>query len=383
MPSLSRDLRVFGLDLGALGSAFRRPWQSVREWPVVAWLATDQPVRVVHADAQEASWHGVRGRTAQPPSTSPQTVALALPDAMVLRRTVVLPHAAAAEAAQALALQVQGWNPFDTADLVWGWRRRIAATGAIEADVALASRKQVAGLLDKLRARLEGPAAPEVWVCPDDDAPIVLPGYGEGRREAAARRHWAMCCALLATAAGLIGLMALTPSVQLLLRQSEATLKHAELALQARPVLAQRESLVHAQEAMAGLSQLLQGRIDPLRVLEVLTRELPDGSAVQSFRLQGDTVTISGLTGNAATLMQRLGQQPGLRDVRAPAAAMRQPGAAFETFTVTFQLDPGTFAVPAGDGASADRRLDNPDAGAQQEVVPAPPAPASAARGGA
>lgn len=382
MASLSRDLRVFGLDLGALWSALRRPWQGVLDWPIVSMLAPDQAVRVLRAAAPDACWHGVRRRAAEPPRTAPDLVAVALPDAMVLQRTVVLAHAALDEAGQALAWQVQGWNPFDPADLVWGWRRRIAAGGAIEADVVLASRRQVAGHLDSLRARLEGLAPPEVWVCPDDGAPIVLQGHGEGLREAAARRHGRQCGTLLAVAVVLVGAMALTPSLQLWLRQGEAARLHGELAVRARPVLAQREALVHAREALAGASKLLHSRIDPLRVLEVLTRELPDGSAVQSLRLQGDAVTLSGLTGDAASLMQRLGKQPGLRDVRAPSAAVRQPGAAFETFTVTFQLDPEKFAVRSGGGPPAPRAQDAADAAAPRAEPSGPATPASAAREG-
>lgn len=367
MPFLSRDLRVFGLDLAALWAALRRPWQGMAGWPIVAVLAPDQPVRVVRADAQDAFWQGARGQTAAPAaptSTAPQTVAVALPQAIVLQRSVVLPRAASAQAEQALAWQVQGWNPFHAQDLVWGWRRRTAADGAIEADIALASRKQVAGHLESLRVRLQGAAAPEVWVCPDDGPPIVLPGYGEGRREMAARRHWRLCCAWLALAVLLVTMLALTPSLQLRLRQAQATRSHGELAVQARPVLAQREALVHARDAVAAAAKLLHHRIDPLRVLELLTRELPDGTAVQSLRLQGDVVTISGSTGDAASLMQRLGQQPGLRNVRAPAAATRQPGAAFETFTVSLQLDPEKFAVQSSDGQALEAN----------ETAPAPAA---------
>lgn len=350
MPSVSRDLRLFGLDLGALWAALRRPWESAPGWPIVSWLAPDQPVRVVRADAPDAFWQGARGRLAQPPAGVPSTVAVALPQAMVLQRTVVLPRAAASEAAHALGLQVQGWNPFPAQDLVWAWRRRTTASGAIEADVALASRRQVASHLERLGTRLDGAAVPEVWVGPDDGPPIVLPGYGEGRRAAAARRHWRLCCALLALAVLLAALLALTPSLQLLLRQAQATHAHAELAAQARPVLARREALVQTQEALAAAAKLLEHRIDPLRVLDVLTQALPDGTAVQSLRLQGEVVTVSGTTGDAASLMQGLGRQTGLRNVRAPAAATRQPGAAFESFTVSFQLDPAAFAVVSRGG---------------------------------
>ncbi|GHC84240.1 hypothetical protein GCM10007320_28510 [Pseudorhodoferax aquiterrae] len=351
MPSVSRDLRLFGLDLGALWAALRRPWEAAPGWPIVSWLAPDQPVRVVRADAPDAFWQGARGRMAQPPAGAPSTVAVALPQAMVLQRTVVLPRAAATEAAHALALQVQGWNPFPAQDLVWGWRRRSTAGGGIAADVALASRKQVASHLESLATRLESAAAvPEIWVAPDDGPPIVLPDYGEGRRAAAARRHWRLCRALLVLAVLLALLLALTPSLQLWLREAQAARAHAELAAQARPVLARREALVQAQEAMAAAAKLLDQRIDPLRVLELLTQALPDGTAVQSLRLQGDVVTLSGTTGDAASLMQGLGRQAGLRNVRAPAAATRQPGAAFESFTVSFQLDPAAFALASRGG---------------------------------
>lgn len=350
MPSVSRDLRLFGLDLGALWAALRRPWEAAPGWPIVRWLAPDQPVRVVRADAPDAFWQGARGRMAQPPAGAPPTVAVALPQAMVLQRTVVLPRAAASEAAHARGLQVQGWNPFPAQDLVWGWRRRSTPGDGIAADVALASRKQVADHLQRLAMRLDGAAVPEAWVVPDDGPPIVLPGYGEGRRAAAARRHWRLCRALLALAALLALLLVLTPSLQLWLREAQAARAHAELAAQARPVLARREALVQAQEAMAAAAKLLDQRIDPLRVLELLTQALPDGTAVQSLRLQGDVVTVSGTTGDAASLMQGLGRQPGLRNVRAPAAATRQPGAAFESFTVSFQLDPAAFAAASRGG---------------------------------
>lgn len=345
MPSVSRDLRLFGLDLGALWAALRRPWEAAPGWPIVSWLAPDQPVRVVRADAPDAFWQGARGRMDRPPAGASPTVAVALPQAMVLQRTVVLPRAAASEAAHALALQVQGWNPFPAQDLVWGWRRRSTAGGAIAADVALASRRQVASHLESLATRLDSTGAPEVWVAPDEGPPIVLPGYGEGRRAAAARRHWRLCRALLALAVFLAVLLVLTPSLQLGLREAQANRAHAELAEQARPVLARREALVQTQEAMAAAAKLLDHRIDPLRVLDVLTQALPDGTAVQSLRLQGDVVTLSGTTGDAASLMQGLGRQAGLRNVRAPAAATRQPGAAFESFTLSFQLDSAAFAA--------------------------------------
>ncbi len=377
VPPVSRDLRAFGIDLRAWWGAILRPWQGVSEWPVVARLAPARSVQVVRAGALDAHWRGARAQVAHPPATAPDTVAVALPDAMVLHREVVLPAAASSELVSALALLVQGLNPFEPADLAWGWRRRFGADGTVRADIALASRKQVAAHLESLRARTGQGALPEVWVCPDAGPPIVLPGFGEGRRERAEQRLRRLFGALLALALLLAALIALTPSLQLWFRAADASRQHSELARQARPVLAQRESLVQANEALGNLSKVLQQRIDPLRVLEVLTRALPDGSALQNFRLQGETVTISGVTHDAASLMQRLGQMPGLRDVRAPAPATRQAGAAFESFTIAFQLDPGKFAVGGADVRPAQRQPDRSD-GSDGAPGPLTPAPAAA-----
>jgi general secretion pathway protein L len=350
VPIATRGPRAFGLDLGAWRAALARPWRGASDWPVAAWLAPVRPVRVVRADAPDAHWHGARAQRARPPATASDMVAVALPDALVLRREVVLPASAASEVASALAWQAQALNPFAPADLAWGWRRRPGAEDTVRADIVLASRKQVAAHLESLGARIGQGASPEAWVCPDGGAPVVLPGFGDGRRAAAERRARRLCGGLLALALLLAALLALTPSLQLRLRAADAARRHAELAGQARPVLARREALMQANEAMGRLSAILQERINPLRVLEVLTRELPDGTALQGFRMQGDTVTISGVTDDAASLMRRLGQQPGLREVRAPAPAMRQAGAAFETFTIAFRVDPGKFSA-GGEGS--------------------------------
>lgn len=385
MPSIapvSRDLRLFGIDLRVCWAAILRPWQGFCEWPVVAWMTPVPCVLVVRAGAPDAYWRGARAQVDQKPVTPPDTVAVALPDAIVLRRELVLPAAASSELLPALALQVQGLNPFQPADLAWGWRRSYGADGTVRADIALASRRQVQAHLEILRPRTGDGPSPEVWVCPDAGAPIVLPGFGEARRERAERRLRRMCGVLLALALLLAALIALTPSLQLWFSAADASRQHAELVRQARPVLAQRESLVQANEALANLSNILQRRIDPLRVLDLLTRELPDGTALQSLRIHSETVTISGVTNDAASLMQRLGQMPGLRDVRAPAPATRQAGATFETFTISFHLDPATLAVGGADVRPAPSRTDStgaPDV-ALRPVPPAPSAAASAAQ---
>ena len=98
-------------------------------------------------------------------------------------------------------------------------------------------------------------------------------------------------------------------------------------------------------EQLGSLAEVLADRIEPLRILDKLTQVLPDDTSVQSFKLQGAKLTIVGLTANASSLMQLLGNQPGLRDVRAPSAATRIPGALKESYVIEFTLDPQLYGV--------------------------------------
>lgn len=216
MPSISGDLRFFGLDLTNAWQQLRQPWLRMHEWPVFRWLTPAPPVRVLRADGSEACWQGVRRRAAAMPNPAPRLLAVELPEDIVLRRQLTLPAMSSADAMQALGLQVRSFSPFADTDLVWGCRTAPTADGSIHADLALASRKQVAHHLDAQAARLQGAAAAsEVWVCPDDAEPIVMAGYGEVRRAADALQQRRVGYGLLLCAALLLAAMGLTPTAQL------------------------------------------------------------------------------------------------------------------------------------------------------------------------
>lgn len=343
MPSISGDLRFFGLDLGSAWQQLRQPWLRMHEWPAFRWLTPAPPVRLLRADGSEVCWRGTRHRLDAVNAASLRIVAIELPDDSVLRRVVHLPLMSAGDMHQALRLQALNLSPFVEDDLVWGWRGQPSGQGGVAAEIALASRKQVAVCLEAQASRWQ--EMPEVWVCPDAGEAIVLAGYGEGRRAQDAMRQRRIAYGLLLCVALLLAAMAITPTVQLGLRAQEAQSSYQSLALRARPVLEQRETLLQSTRKLSALQSELAARIDPLRVLELLTRALPDDTAVQSLKLQGPAVTISGQTADAAKLMQLLGEQPGLREVRAPTPATRQSATGKEVFTIAFVLDPKAFGI--------------------------------------
>lgn len=343
--------QFFGLDLSALWPDVRRAWQGVHQWPILRWLTPSAPVRVLHADGRETTWLGGQKIPAAP--TGLQCFeAIEIPDDLLLRRSLNVPFMAQAQVAQAVELDVRSANPFAVADLLWGYNAQPEQQDGLRIEAVMASRKQAERYITTQRHRLKPTSDTavnqhEVWAFTLDNAPIVLPGWGETRRvqHGARRRHAAY--ALIAAAACLVAAMAATPTMQLRLRALEAV--HAFEALQARTtsMVGQREAYMRSVAQLESLKGLLEERAEPLSLLETLTRTLPDDTSLQSMEVRGLKVTLSGLTGNAATLMQLLGAIEGFREVRAPSPATRNPGADAENFIVELQLDPAVFSMAA------------------------------------
>ena len=185
--------------------------------------------------------------------------------------------------------------------------------------------------------------------------------------------------------------IAITPTAQLRLRAIEAVRSYDAIAQRTAPLVKQREALLQSVEQLGSLAEVLADRIEPLRILDKLTQVLPDDTSVQSFKLQGAKLTIVGLTANASSLMQLLGNQPGLRDVRAPSAATRIPGALKESYVIEFTLDPQLYGVvSAAEPQASPKPPEAPAAKPEDAAAKAPatapsPAavPARAANGGA
>ncbi len=355
MPVLTVDTRLFGLDLRALATEWRQAWADALRSPWLSWLTPEAVIALRQADGERSLWWNGARLGGSAPKAPVRFQAVELPESMLLTRTLTLPAVMAqADLASALALQAQALSPFPADDLVWGWRLRAGSASTRQADLVLASRRQIAGHLQGDAAAQSTGPAPEVWaLLPAAGTPLVLAGYGEGARRAwAVRGRW-LRCALLALALALLAAIALTPTLQLRARALEAVRAYDEVARATPALVQQREQLLRTADKLGALSGQLTARIEPLRVLDRLTAALPDDAALQGMTLKGNKVTITGLANNSSALMQVLGQLPGVRDVRAPSAATRTGGAnSKENFVIEFTLEPQEFGVataaPAG-----------------------------------
>lgn len=337
---VTRDqLRLFGLDLGALWQAYRAGWAEALQWPLFAWLNPADPVRLLQADGRESVWRA--GRRLAGGWRAPRFVAVELPEDLVLRRVLTLPDLPLAEVQEAVALEARSASPFPPEDLASGYRVHRLAGGPLEVEIALASRRQIEGALRAAAPRLRG-RSPEVWA--GGAKPVVFEGYGAPLRLRQAARRRAGLLVLLGLAAALVAAIAVTPTAKLRLQALQANAAHEQLRAATAPQVRLRDQLVSARAQVQAIGQVLAARPDALPVLALVTRLLPDNTFLLRLELRGQTVRLTGQTDNAANLMQILGDHPGLRDVRAPTAATRPAGATKENFTIEFTLDP---KVPA------------------------------------
>ena len=396
MPLISSDARFLGVDLALLWRDMREPWRNVHQWPLLAWLTPQPPVLLRQADGRQSVWVGGKQIDSR---TVPQFTAVELPDDYVLRRPLSMPAMAHDDALAAMALEARSSSPFDAADMVWGYTPHGKLTAAGQSvELVIASRKQIAQYLAGLPADV-GTSTPEVWVLSGTAAPAVLCGYGEPARETFCSHRRRVGLVLVACLALGCGVLAVTPSIQLRARAIQAATAYEDIAKKSAPAVRQREQLLSTVEAVSALAELTNGRIEPLLVLDKLTQVLPDDTALQHFKLQGNKLSFSGQTGNPSALMQLLGEVPGFKEVHAPTAATRLGLSGKEVFSVELILEAEVFGVKTVPLAPPEGLSAGPAASAPADGVPATAAisptggasstavspfpPASAALGGA
>ncbi len=332
------------LELGSTLRALLQPWRELHLWPPLSWLMPVPPVRLLQADGGESLWVGdERASGAAAAARSAPFTAVELPQSLCLECRLALPALPGAQLRDAVALEVRSASPFEPADLVWGYRTRAGRGGrggALEAVAVLASRRSVERHLGALGERLAGTAAPEVWVLDDQGRAIVVEGYGEPARQQRGARGRLLAYLLLATALVLTAALAVTPTLKLKLRAMQAATAYEEAERQMAPLLAQREQLVRTQGEIDALRDAMAGHVEPLAVVDLLTRLIPDDTWLQRVQVQGNKVTVTGQTPNAAALMNTLSSHPGVRDVRAPSAATRAMSGGRENFTVEWTMTP-------------------------------------------
>lgn len=321
--------QLFGVDLYSVIEYFRDGWAQLRRWPSIRACLPFVTVRLLDSQGGESFLRGntaVRQRGLRPPKFA--VLAAELPEELVLLRRLRLPAALRfSEIEVVIRHEISANCPFGEDDRVTGWRRDEQGNVLI----AIARRSHVQDWLARLHD--EGGVRPdEVWVGRTD--PVIMDGFGEARRRGAEARQRLHFLVLLVVAMGLLLALAATPVLQERLRAFDAQERLRVLEQTSADAIAARGRLsslaAHADE----MRQIIEDGGQPLQMLELLSRVLPDDTFLNRIEIHGNSAKISGQTVNSAALMELLGKAPEVSDVKAPSASRRNPNADKESFVL-------------------------------------------------
>lgn len=353
---------LFGVDVRSLGHQWAGAWQDLLfsyQSPLRQRL--DEPV-LLRRDGRD-EWF--QGGHACPESAfgalqeGIAPVALELPDALVLSRTVTIPISAEAELASVLDLEVAATSPFPGDDTVFGWAEVSRDAQSLVMVLAMASRTGVKGWLhsdaqdmppagdDRHQQAMPAPPAPEVWA-DIEGTKVCIRGFGETVRERAYRRRLLRVAALAGGALLLLMLAASLFVLQQRLALGELESLQAQLQRDASEVSTLREALVSANEAIRASNEFVAQHPNPHLELARLTEMLGDDAFLTHFSMRGRELRIRGRATGAATVMQTLARAEPYSAVTAPQPITAFGDTGYEQFHLDIDLAADAAVAEAG-----------------------------------
>jgi general secretion pathway protein L len=280
---------------------------------------------------------------------------LLLPAGDCLRRRLVLPAAAAERLRDVVGFEIDRQTPFAAEDAAYDARLLSRRDGDGQLDVELVVVPRV--VLDAQRNAL---GAQSRWLAGADVAGANGEPLGVNLLPPASRfapsdpwRAWNLALAAVA-------LLAIAAMLwQMLDNRRTAADAFAVVADRqanaARNVSVQRQRLVDLVQGQSFLDRSRSGRATAVEVLDELSRRLPDDTYLEKFAMEGDRITLLGLSHQASALIGRL---EGSKLWRAPAltgALVPDPRTRRDRFTLVIELvdnGPGTEDANGGDDAN-------------------------------
>lgn len=265
-------------------------------------------------------------------------VVLVLDDAKALRRTLTLPRAAAPELADLLEFEIERHTPF-RADQVYFY---YAVDPADDADMIAVTLVVIPRrIVDPLMRRLAGhDLAPDSvrlsdeGLLPGAAARLLSAAAAPAREQKGGRR--------LKLMAGLAVGLAVAAAVSPVLRLSLTADRLAAAVEQAsRDATATRALQLEADRLSLGLETVARAKAaaaSPLRILNALSRLLPDDTWLAQLGLAGAEVTLDGRTASSATLVGLIEASEVFDELTYLSPVTRDSGGAFERFNFSVKL---------------------------------------------
>lgn len=265
-----------------------------------------------------------------------ESVALRLPAALALRKTITLPAAAAENLRQVLTYELDRLTPFRRDEVVFDQRivERDAA-GRILVELTLVPKAQVDRAL-RVAASL-GLGAEVVEVAAEREGEPPSGNLLAGTRVEGRGRPLTAAAALLAAA--VLAAVAVWLPLQ---RQSELAAALAQQVAEARKQAAAAAKIEREIEALAREQTFVLARKQKsyaaVDVLNELTRLLPDDTHLSQWSLNGNQLQIGGLASSASNVIALLEQSPLFEKAQFRSPVTQDPRLGRERFQVSGEV---------------------------------------------
>ncbi len=277
---------------------------------------------------------------------------LLLPAGQVLRRRLQLPLAARDNLRAVLGFELDRQTPFRADQVHFDSRvlGRDEGARSLPVELALVAREPVEAALARI-----GPLAGALDAV-DAAAPAGRLGYNFLPPEQRRRRVHRLLWINLAMAAASVAFLVLAMGQLVDNRRAAVEALQADADAQreaARAVAGLRGTL---EDAVAGANFLAVRKAGQPSVVELLlnlTRALPDDTFIERFNLTGTALSMTGQSTQAAQLVERLRQAPGLRDAALSGAIQPDARSGKDRFNISAQVEVGR--QEAGDAPAPER----------------------------
>lgn len=262
-------------------------------------------------------------------------LALLLPAATVLRRTLVLPNAARDNLPKVVAFELDRQTPFQLAQVHFAARELAtpAAEGRFQAELVVVTRSTLDPLLARLRTAGVAIDAVDVAVGDDRLGINLLPPEQVPRRTRPRLRL------NLALAAGCVVLLVLVLGQWLHNRQAALTQMQVEVDSmrgEAQQVAALRQQLQDDAGAAGFLAQRKKNSVGVLNLLQEVTAKLPDSTWLERFTVDNTgRIGLQGQSQQAARLLDALKDSMLITDASFQGSIQPDPSTGKERFYLT------------------------------------------------
>lgn len=279
----------------------------------------------------DAFAHLLRGRAAQLPRW------LLLPTSLGLRRRLLLPAAAGERLRDVLAFEIERQTPFAQTDVLFDGRvLGTHASGQLQVELVVLPKRQFESVAQALGAAQASLRGVDLQDAEGHALGVNLLPPAQRFRPSSTQQLWNVALALVAVCALWAGLAQLLDNRTQAASELQTAMRKREAA--ARSISAQRQAIVDAVEGGAYLSQLRDGKPSVVEVMDALAQRLPDGTSLEKLAIDGDQLTLIGLSNQAAALVGMLEGAPQWTSPALSGPLQQDPRTRMDRFTLVAKL---------------------------------------------